>query len=111
PMSIEDDSRIVTADQPDTPSYFTYDAVLNAREHPTLEGVLEREQRPMSLEEVLELREHGAQTLDTRDPADFEGAHLLGSINAGLGGSYATWCGTVLDRERPVVPVSGRGRA
>ncbi len=110
PMSKEEFIRIVTADQPDTPSYFTYDAVLNARERPTLEGVLEGELRPLSLGEVLELLEQGAQTLDTRDPADFEGAHLLGSINVGLGGSYATWCGTVLDRERPVVLVTGRGR-
>jgi rhodanese-related sulfurtransferase len=31
------------------------------------------------------------QVLDVRDPADFEGAHLAGSINIGLGGQYATW--------------------
>ena len=35
--------------------------------------------------------------LDTRDPAEFAGAHLRGSLNVGLGGSYATWCGTLLD--------------
>jgi rhodanese-related sulfurtransferase len=48
--------------------------------------------------------------LDTREAADFEGAHLRGSVNVGLGGSYATWCGTVLDRERPVVVVADPGR-
>jgi rhodanese-related sulfurtransferase len=48
--------------------------------------------------------------LDTREPADFEGAHLAGAVNVGLGGSYATWCGTVLDRERPVVIVADPGR-
>jgi len=36
PMSRERFIEIVTADQPDTPAYFTYDAVLNAQEHPTL---------------------------------------------------------------------------
>ena len=45
--------EIVTADQPDTPSYFTYDAVLNARERPTLDQVLKRELQPLSLERVL----------------------------------------------------------
>jgi hydroxyacylglutathione hydrolase len=100
---------IVTADQPDTPSYFTYDAVLNARERPTLEDALQRELHPLSLEELLALREQGAQVLDTREPVDFEGAHLRAAINIGLGGSYATWCGTVLDRERPVVLVTAAG--
>jgi hydroxyacylglutathione hydrolase len=110
PMSKQEFIRIVTADQPDTPSYFTYDAVLNTRERPTLETTLERELRPLPLEQVLALREQGAQMHDTRDPVDFEGAHLAGSINVGLGGSYATWCGTVLDRARPVVLITERGR-
>ena len=48
--------------------------------------------------------------LDVRDPADFAGAHLAGSVNIGLGGSYATWAGTVLDRERPLVIVADPGR-
>jgi hydroxyacylglutathione hydrolase len=110
PMSREEFVRIVTADQPETPPYFTFDAVLNARERPTLEEALERELRPLSLELVLELQRHSAQILDTRDPVDFEGGHLAGAVNVGLGGSYATWCGTVLDRERPVVIVAELGR-
>jgi glyoxylase-like metal-dependent hydrolase (beta-lactamase superfamily II) len=110
PMSKDAFIGIVTADQPDTPPYFTYDAVLNAKERPTLEKALERELRPLSLQEVLQAQREGGQLLDTRDPADFEGAHLAGSVNVGLGGSYATWCGTVLDRERPVVIVADPGR-
>jgi len=109
PMGRQQFIDIVTADQPDTPSYFTYDAVLNARERPTLEDALQRELRPLSLDELLALREQGAQVLDAREPVDFEGAHLRGAINVGLGGSYATWCGTVLDRERPLVLVTAAG--
>ena len=41
----------------------------------------------------------GAQLLDTRDAAEFEAAHVLGALNVGLGGSYATWCGTILEVE------------
>jgi hydroxyacylglutathione hydrolase len=37
PMSKEQFIEIVTSDQPDTPAYFTYDAILNTREHPTLD--------------------------------------------------------------------------
>ncbi len=31
-------------------------------------------------------------------------------MNIGLGGSFATWCGTILERERPVVLIAEPGR-
>jgi glyoxylase-like metal-dependent hydrolase (beta-lactamase superfamily II)/rhodanese-related sulfurtransferase len=110
PMSRERFVEIVTADQPDTPAYFTYDAVLNSRERPTLDDALARGLQPLSLTALLELVEDGAQLLDTRDQADFEGAHVRGALNVGLGGSFATWCGTLVDHERPVVVVAEPGR-
>jgi hydroxyacylglutathione hydrolase len=110
PMSRERFIETVTADLPDAPAYFTYDAVLNARERPTLEQTLQRELQPLTLEQALELQAGGAQLLDTRDGAKFEGAHLKGSVNVGLGGSYATWCGTILDPERPIVLIAEPGR-
>ncbi|HUA06061.1 MAG TPA: MBL fold metallo-hydrolase [Solirubrobacteraceae bacterium] len=110
PMTRERFIETITADLPDAPAYFTYDAVLNARERPTLEQALERELRPLTLDQTLELHENGAQVLDTRDAAKFEAAHLKGSINVGLGGSYATWCGTLLDPEKPIVLIAEPGR-
>jgi hydroxyacylglutathione hydrolase len=110
PMSREEFIRIVTAEQPETPAYFSYDAVLNTKERPTLEQALGQELRPLALDEALALVRQGAEVLDTRDPADFAGAHLAGSVNVSLGGSYATWAGTVLDRERPLVIVADPGR-
>jgi glyoxylase-like metal-dependent hydrolase (beta-lactamase superfamily II)/rhodanese-related sulfurtransferase len=110
PMSRERFIEIVTTDQPDTPAYFSYDAVLNTRERPTLDEALERELRPLSLGQLLEMVQGGAQVLDTRESADFEGAHVRGALNIGLGGSFATWCGTVLDRERPVIVIAEPGR-
>jgi len=56
------------------------------------------------------LQKVGAQILDTRDPAEFAAAHLAGSINIGLGGQYATWAGTVLDREHPIIIIADPGR-
>ena len=100
---------LVTADQPDAPSYFTYDAVLNSQERPTLDETLERISA-LTLDHVLALQAVGAQVLDTRDPAEFAAAHLAGSINVGLGGQYATWAGTVLSREQPIVIIADPGR-
>jgi glyoxylase-like metal-dependent hydrolase (beta-lactamase superfamily II)/rhodanese-related sulfurtransferase len=110
PMSREDFIRIVTADQPDSPAYFTYDAILNTKERPTLEETLERELRPLDLADVVARRDRGAQLLDTRDATEYAGVHIRGSINIGLDGSYATWCGTLLDPERPIVVVADPGR-
>jgi rhodanese-related sulfurtransferase len=111
PMSRERFIEMITTDQPDTPAYFTYDAVLNARERPTLDAALERELRPLSLGELLELVERqDAQLLDVREPSDFEAAHIRGALNVGLGGSFATWSGTILDHDRPVVLIADPGR-
>ena len=110
PMSRERFIELVTADQPDTPAYFSYDAVLNARERPTLDQTLARELEPLTLERALELASDGAQLLDTREPADFEGAHMRGAISIGLGGSYATWSGTILDQTKSVVLIAEPGR-
>ena len=109
PMSKDAFIDLVTADQPDAPSYFTYDAVLNSQERPTLDQTLERISG-LTLEQLLALQAAGAQVLDTRDPEVFAAAHLAGSINIGLGGPYATWAGTVLSREQPIVIIADPGR-
>jgi hydroxyacylglutathione hydrolase len=110
PMSKEEFIRLVTADQPDAPAYFTYDAILNTREHATLDHNLEQVLHPIDLDEVLEMGDAGAQILDVRDAAEYAKGHLAGSINIGLGGQYATWAGTVLDRAKPIVIVAEPGR-
>jgi hydroxyacylglutathione hydrolase len=110
PMSKEAFIQVVTADQPEAPAYFNYDAVLNSEERPTLDQALAREMNPLTLDAVLELQAAGAQVLDTRDAAEFGSAHLAGSINIGLIGQYATWAGTVLDRKNPIVIIADPGR-
>lgn len=110
PMSKEAFIQVVTADQPEAPAYFVYDAVLNSQERPTLDQALARGMNPLTLDGVLELQAAGAQILDTRDAAEFASAHLAGSINIGLVGQYATWAGTVLDRKHPIVIIADPGR-
>ncbi len=110
PMSKQEFIQLVTADQPDAPQYFTYDAILNTQERVTLERNMEKVLRPIELDEAIRLRDAGAQLLDVRDAAEFAKGHLAGSINIGLGGQYATWAGTVLDRARPIVIIAEPGR-
>src|SRR5262249_49879851 len=110
PMSKQAFVDLVTADQPDAPAYFTYDAVLNSKERPTLDESIAAGLHPMSVNQVLALQKAGGQVLDTRDPSDFAAAHLTDSINIGLSGQYATWAGTVLNQIDPIVIVADPGR-
>ena len=110
PMSKEEFIRVVTVDQPEAPPYFTYDAVLNSQERPTLDKTLATKMKPLTVDALLALQAEGAQVLDTRDPDEFGAAHLSGSVNIGLGGQYATWAGTVLDRTHPIVIIADPGR-
>jgi hydroxyacylglutathione hydrolase len=109
PMTKDAFVDLVAADQPEAPAYFTYDAVLNSRERPTLDEALARELKPLTFEQLQSAVRKGAQLLDTRESTEFAATHLEGSINIGLGGQYATWAGTVLDPSRPIVIVANPG--
>lgn len=109
-MSKREFIDMVTENQPEAPAYFIFDAMLNRQERPVLESELEKGSNPLKLEDLLRLQNQGAQILDVRDEADSEAAHLLGSLNISLQGAYATWAGTLLDRERPVVIVGEPGQ-
>lgn len=100
---------LVTADLPEVPSYFAHDADMNRRERGTLDAALAA-LPAISPAEAERLVKSGSQILDTRDPADFAGAHWRGAINVGLDGKFATWAGTVLDRDHPVIVIAAPGR-
>lgn len=110
PMSKAAFVELVTAGQTEAPPYFAYDAMLNRREHPTLTHMLHQVLKPLTLDEVLRQMNAGAQVLDVRDADVFETAHLSGSVNVGLQGAFATWAGTVLDAEAPIVLIAEPGR-
>lgn len=109
PMSKEAFIKLVTADQPEAPQYFAFDAMLNRSKRETLRQSLAEGLKPLSLEDLLQVGEPGIQLLDVRDPTDFAGGHLAGSLNVGLRGKFATWVGSILDRERPIAIVAEPG--
>jgi glyoxylase-like metal-dependent hydrolase (beta-lactamase superfamily II) len=110
PMTEDDFVALVTVDQPEAPAYFAYDSALNRASRPTLEEVMEHELRPIGVDEVIALRDSGAHVLDSREPPAFAAVHLARSINIGLSGKFATWAGTLLERDRPIVVVADPGR-
>ena len=108
-MSREDFKKIVTADQPEAPDYFVHDAILNRKERASLGAAMEKTLKPLPLDEVLALGKSTAQLLDVRDGIDFEGGHLKGTLNIALSGKYATWAGSMLSHDRPIVVIAEQG--
>jgi glyoxylase-like metal-dependent hydrolase (beta-lactamase superfamily II)/rhodanese-related sulfurtransferase len=109
PMSREAFKAIVTADQPEAPDYFVHDAILNRKERASLGAAMEKTLKPLSLDEVLALGKSGSQLLDVRDGIDFEGGHLRGALNIALSGKYATWAGSMLSHDKPIVVIAEEG--
>ena len=106
PMSREEFKAIVTAEQPEAPDYFVHDAILNRKERAPLEEAMKKSLVPLALERVLEMAQEGAQLLDVRDGIDYEGGHLAGTLNIALSGKYATWVGTMLSHDHPIVVIA-----
>lgn len=82
---------------PAVPPYWRRLRVLNT-EGPPLLGALP-EVPPLPPDEVEQLRRQGLVVLDCRSPEAFGGAHIPGSLNAGLEPMFPTWTGTVLPLE------------
>ena len=108
PMSKDEFKRIVTADQPDAPDYFVHDAILNRKVRESLSETIKRALQPLTLEQVIAAQNKVTQVVDVRGEADFAGAHLTGSINVPLDGKYATWAGTVISKDRPIILIADR---
>lgn len=104
PMTKDEFVRMMTADLPEAPAYFPKDAEINRT------GALSLNELPpllpLSPTEVLEHAKQGDVVLDVRSAADFGSDHLPGSLNIGLGGQYASWAGTLISFNAPVVIVA-----
>jgi hydroxyacylglutathione hydrolase len=109
PMGKQAFMKLVEADQPDAPDYFVYDASKNRQERPNLEDAMREAVKALSLDEVLRMHTENVQIVDVRDGVDFEGSHLKGAVGIALNGEYATWCGSLLNHDDPIVVICETG--
>lgn len=109
PMTKDEFREIVTASQPQVPAYFVHDVVYNKKERPTLDATLSRVLKPLDLEAARSARSSGAAVLDVRPADRFAEGHLAGSLNVGLTGKFATWCGTLIPADARIVIVADPG--
>lgn len=97
----------VTDGQTAPPAYFSFDAMRNREAHDVLDE--DAPPPPMSIDEVLEAQANGAIVIDGRDPAEFAAGHVIGSLNVGMAGRFAEYCGAMVDPHVDVVLVTDPG--
>ncbi|MHB8145671.1 MAG: MBL fold metallo-hydrolase [Vulcanimicrobiaceae bacterium] len=101
PMSKDAFIAIMTAGMPEVPAYFARDVALNREGAPPL-GALPSV-RKLSPEEVLAQWNRGTLLLDIRPSEIYGPLHIPGSLNIGLDGQFASWAGTLIESDRPII--------
>ena len=104
PMTKDEFVRVMTADLPEAPAYFSKDAEINRGGAAALNGL----SKPSALSpaEVCKLAAQGHVILDVRPAADFGAGHIPGALNIGLGGQFASWAGSLIPLPAPIVIVA-----
>lgn len=100
---------LVTTEQPNAPAYFFKDASINIKGYNTLDSIIEKSLRPLTIPEVKKQMEEGTVILDTRLLVNCE-EFIKDSIIIGLEGQFAVWCGTLLDFEKKIILVTDPGK-
>jgi hydroxyacylglutathione hydrolase len=103
PMPRDEFIALMTTDRAEPPPYFAMDVDLNRR---GVAPLASKSAPPLTATEVRDRVAAGSTLLDVRDSASFGCGHVAGSINIGLGGQYASWCGSLLPLDRPVIIVA-----
>jgi len=78
------------------PDYFPINARINKEGYDSIDELVTKGTKQLSIKEFKEFTEQGAVILDTRDANVFTQGFVPGSINIGLEGRFAEWAGSLL---------------
>jgi len=93
------------------PQYFAKDAMLNKMGYDSIDEVLTRGVKPLTLDEFAQEIANGALILDTRNKTLFAEEFIPGSLFIGLDGQFAVWAGALItDQKQPIVLVCEEGK-
>lgn len=93
------------------PSYFPKNAMMNKMGYDSIDDVISRGNRALSIGEFNEEVKNGALILDVRNQAEFIAGFIPNSLFIGLNGTFAMWVGALIeDIERPIVLIAPEGQ-
>ncbi|MFM1876062.1 MAG: hypothetical protein RL266_1799 [Bacteroidota bacterium] len=94
------------------PSYFPKNVVMNIKGYDSIDNVMSRGIKPLSVREFeAAMEETGAVVIDTRKAQDFAKGFIPNSYSIGIDGSFAVWVGTLItDIEQKILLVGDEER-
>ncbi len=104
PMERDEFVRLMTKDLPPAPPYFSHDAEQNRAGAPAIKEIARP--RALSPAEVNKRAQAGHLVLDVRAAQEFGACHLPGAVNIGLSGQFASWGGTLIPMNTPLIIVA-----
>lgn len=110
PMSKAEFITAVTDGLSAAPNYFALDATLNKHGYASIDEVLVKNTKALTVDAFEKEIADGALVLDVRDPGEFEKGFVPGAVNIGLNGQYAPWVGELLDASIPLVLIADKGK-
>jgi hydroxyacylglutathione hydrolase len=107
PMTKEQFTTMLTAQLPEVPAYFPLAVEANRSGAASLNDLKKAvAMKPKDVEAaVASSSKPSTIILDTRSPAEFGQGHIPGAYSVGLGGQFASWCGTVIDAQSNIILV------
>lgn len=109
-MTKEDFIKEVTDGLLAPPPYFFKDAMMNKNGYESIDTVVEKNNKGLSVSEFQEEIANGAFVLDTRTPQEFAPLHIKSAVNIGLNGQYAPWVGAIIPTDAKVVLLTEEGK-
>src|SRR6185369_6088724 len=88
---------------------FPINARINKEGYDSIDELVTKGTKQLSLAEFKEIVAQGAIILDTRNANVFTQGFVPGSINIGLEGRFAEWAGSLLPFDTVIVMVTERG--
>ena len=101
PMVKDEFVKMMTENLTEAPAYFPKSVAKNLAGARSLEEL--SKPKEMSAQEV---KDFSGVILDVRSADDFGAGHIPNALNIGLGGQFASWAGTLIDTDAPVVIVA-----
>jgi hydroxyacylglutathione hydrolase len=102
--------KSVTEGLPEPPNYFPVNAKINKEGYESLDAILEKGLRALSLKEFKKaMQDDTSIVLDTRRTDAFTQGFIPGSIFIGLEGRFAEWAGSLVPFDKDILLVTEEG--
>jgi hydroxyacylglutathione hydrolase len=102
--------KAITDGLEEPPDYFPVNARINKEGYDSIDELVTKGTKQLSIEEFKKLAEQGAIILDTRNADLFTQGFVPGSVNIGLEGRFAEWAGSLLPFDDTIIMVTETGK-